>query len=99
MVLELLGACISKAQLVNIKEFKNTNYNNALYDKKMKYQTFSVIVCPVTLKGKVIGVIEILNKNWKNHSFSEQDEAIVHSFSILCKGLGEWVVIDRFKSV
>ena len=48
-------------------------------DKSTKFQTKSILAVPLMAKGKLIGVIEAINKE-KNGHFSEQDREVFEAF-------------------
>lgn len=72
----IIGQVAQTGKLKNIKNAYEDQAFASRVDQKTGFKTTSMLAVPMFRRGRLIGVIEVLNKK-NNGSFSEEDEAIL----------------------
>ena len=72
----VLGWCASHQQIANIHNTKDDPRFDSNTDKKTGFTTKSILAVPMVRHGKLIGVVEAVNKN-DDYGFTERDEQIL----------------------
>jgi GAF domain-containing protein len=82
----ILGACARSGQVINVHDAYHDPRFNASYDLKTGFRTRSVLAVPIKdATGKVLGVVEMINKLSKLY-FDKDDEE-------LAKGIAYYLAI------
>ncbi|OQX55729.1 MAG: hypothetical protein B5M53_03970 [Candidatus Cloacimonas sp. 4484_209] len=68
----IVGWVAEKGETLNVPDVKRDKRFFKGVDKKTKWETRSILAVPLKIKGKIIGVAEVLNKIGKK-PFSQQD--------------------------
>ena len=67
----IVGACMKKGKIINVKEASSDKRFYGKYDRVTGYTTKSILAVPVLNQyGKTIGVLEAINKNTKEGTFT-----------------------------
>ncbi|MGR3218604.1 MAG: ATP-binding protein [Candidatus Anammoxibacter sp.] len=79
-----IAGCVARTgKALNIEDAYNHELFNPEFDKRTGFRTKNILCVPLkTKKGKLIGVIQVMNKK-KMESFSKEDEEIIHTFASL----------------
>jgi GAF domain-containing protein len=76
----IVGWTAEKGETLNVPDVtKDTRFFTGV-DKKTKWQTRSILAVPLKIKGKVIGVAEVLNKIG-DEPFDERDEKLFEAIA------------------
>jgi adenylate cyclase len=78
------GHVASSGEIVNIPDvYLDTRFNKEV-DKLTGYRTRNMLCMPLRdMRGKIIGVTQIINKLPESSSFSKEDELLLMAFSAL----------------
>lgn len=80
----IVGYTARTGEIVNIKDAYSDSRFYRDVDAKTGYRTRSILSCPVkNSEGRVIGVIESLNKKTPPHYFTKEDEEVICIISSL----------------
>ncbi len=71
----IVGWTAEKGEILNVPDVTKDKRFFMGVDEKTKWQTRSILAVPLKIKGKIIGVAEVLNKIG-DESFDERDEKI-----------------------
>jgi len=77
----IAGSVAESRQTINIPDaYQDTRFNQA-FDKTTGYKTQSILCMPlITHEGKVVGVVQVLNKN-DGEPFTDYDEYLLGAFA------------------
>eukprot|EP00667_Euglena_gracilis_P005796 EG_transcript_5833 len=79
----IAGATACTASTINIPDAYADSRFNSNVDKQTGYKTDSLLCMPIcTPSGKVIGVVQMINKQPKGKAFNEDDEKILSGLTI-----------------
>lgn len=91
----IAGYCVKSEQIVNLEniesfsELCDCEYKfNPHYDKIYGFTTKTVLSVPVFYNGRVVGVLQALNK--KEGIFEKRDEVLMEKFAHLIAGILVW---------
>ncbi|MGR3178290.1 MAG: ATP-binding protein [Candidatus Anammoxibacter sp.] len=88
----IVGYVASTRKVLNIKDAYKNELFNPEFDEKSGFRTKNILCVPLeTKQGKLIGVIQVINKK-KMESFGNEDEEIIRTFASLVT-----VVIENAK--
>jgi HD-GYP domain-containing protein (c-di-GMP phosphodiesterase class II) len=76
----IVGWTAEKGEILNVPDVTKDKRFFTGVDKKTKFQTRSILAIPLKIKGKVIGVAEVLNKIG-DEPFDERDEKVFEAIS------------------
>ncbi|BFZ16609.1 hypothetical protein BsWGS_19648 [Bradybaena similaris] len=76
------GYVASTGQVLNIKDaYKDSRFNPEI-DNMTGYRTKTILCMPILIRGRVIGVVEMVNKT--NGCFTSADEYAFEMFAVYC---------------
>ncbi|MCX5785707.1 MAG: GAF domain-containing sensor histidine kinase [Elusimicrobia bacterium] len=75
----IAGSCAKEARSIIINDVVNDPRHSKKADAKSGYTTRSLLTCPMIIKGKVIGVVQAINKT--DGDFSETDKNNFEAFA------------------
>uniref|UniRef100_A0A9J2P4E4 Phosphodiesterase n=1 Tax=Ascaris lumbricoides TaxID=6252 RepID=A0A9J2P4E4_ASCLU len=90
------GYVASTGQGLNIEDaYEDPRFNKEI-DQKTGYKTRNILCMPIFIRGSVIGVVQMVNKN--DGSFTKQDESSFETFAVYCGlALHHAKLYDRIK--
>uniref|UniRef100_A0A915B5E2 PDEase domain-containing protein n=1 Tax=Parascaris univalens TaxID=6257 RepID=A0A915B5E2_PARUN len=90
------GYVASTGQGLNIEDaYEDPRFNKEI-DQKTGYKTRNILCMPIFIRGSVIGVVQMVNKN--DGSFTKQDENSFETFAVYCGlALHHAKLYDRIK--
>ncbi|KHN74347.1 putative 3',5'-cyclic phosphodiesterase pde-5 [Toxocara canis] len=90
------GYVASTGQGLNIENaYEDPRFNKEI-DQKTGYKTKNILCMPIFIRGSVIGVVQMVNKN--DGSFTKQDECSFETFAVYCGlALHHAKLYDRIK--
>ncbi|XP_045784288.1 probable 3',5'-cyclic phosphodiesterase pde-5 [Maniola jurtina] len=77
----IAGCVASSGEVLNIPNAYSDDRFNSKVDMATGYKTKSILCMPIKVRGKVIGVVEMINKI-NNLNFDHEDEIAFQKFSI-----------------
>ncbi|MGR3319953.1 MAG: ATP-binding protein, partial [Candidatus Anammoxibacter sp.] len=79
----IVGYVARTRKVLNIEDAYNNELFNPAFDKKTGFRKKNILCAPLeTKRGKLIGVIEVINKK-KIKSFGNEDEELIRTFASL----------------
>ena len=75
----IAGSCAKEARSIIINDVANDPRHSKKADAKSGYITLSLLTCPMIIKGKVIGVVQAINK--MDGDFTETDKNNFEAFA------------------
>ncbi|VDK17540.1 unnamed protein product [Anisakis simplex] len=90
------GYVVSTGKGLNIENaYEDPRFNKEI-DQKTGYKTRNILCMPIFIRGSVIGVVQMVNKN--DGSFTKQDENSFETFAVYCGlALHHAKLYDRIK--
>ena len=77
----IVGVVTKSCKTLNIPDAYADERFNPAVDKKTGYKTNTILCMPITNdRAKLVGVMQMINKNGKNAVFSTEDELILQDF-------------------
>ncbi|XP_071820028.1 cAMP and cAMP-inhibited cGMP 3',5'-cyclic phosphodiesterase 10A-like isoform X1 [Apostichopus japonicus] len=80
----IAGHVARTGEVVNIPNAYNDPRFNREVDVATGYTTRNILCMPIVSRGKVIGVVQMINKNGPPHIFDQNDESNFRMFAIYC---------------
>ncbi|XP_065920046.1 cAMP and cAMP-inhibited cGMP 3',5'-cyclic phosphodiesterase 10A-like [Dysidea avara] len=78
----IAGLCYKINKIINVSDCENDERVYKMIDNMLGITSHNLLAIPIAFEGKVIGVIEIVNK--VNDSFNEKDEKIGGFVAVVC---------------
>ncbi len=82
----IAGECAKERKIMNVKDVSKSKYFYSQADRISNFKTKNILAVPLLRKGKLLGVLEVINKK-NGQSFTEEDEElmkIIANQSALC---------------
>ena len=78
----IAGYVAETGETLNVHDVYKDPRFNASIDQQTGYNTKSILCMPICIRGQVIGVIQMINKN--NGFFTSEDEEAFEMFAVYC---------------